>query len=489
MENQDLLKSIKDISVFKTCTIREAMQAIDKSNFGLALIVNAQSYRFEGLVTDGDLRRALLKGHGLESPLSIVQRPETTTAHIGTSRSQITTLFSDKIRVIPILNDNDQVVDLMVYDKRIHFAVSQPLMGEKELVYVAECILTGWVSSVGKFVTRFEREFADYNQAKYAISTSNGTTALHLALLALGIGPGDEVIVPSLTFIATANAVAYTGATPIFADSTMETWNIDETAVENLLTPRTKAIIPVHLYGHPVNMDPILKIAQKFNLKVIEDAAEAHGATYKGSRVGGIGDIGIFSFYGNKIITTGEGGMVLTNDHVICEKIRLLRDHGMSQERRYWHPIIGYNYRMTNLQAALGVAQMEKIESILKRKKDIADEYSLGLKNIPGITLPPCQSWAENVYWLYSIIIDKHKFGLNRDELLDYLKKEGVETRPFFIPCHKQPCYDLNLNLPVANFLSENGLSLPSSPQLTRDDIFKIVKLIQNSSQRREGTP
>lgn len=479
MDYSEELKRIKDISVPAGSTIRQTMQAINKGSLGIALIVEPGSGCFEGLVTDGDIRRALLDGHGLESPVSVVRRPESKTAFIETSREEIAKLFSDLVRVVPLLNDKKQVVDLMVFDRRVHFPVSEPLLGEKELVYVSECVLTGWVSSAGKFVTRFEEVFAEFCGTKYAITTSNGTTALHLALLALGIGPGDEVIVPSLTFIATANAVTYTGARPIFADSETETWNIDPAVIEGLITSRTRAIIPVHLYGHPADMDPILEIAAKHNLKVIEDAAEAHGATYKGSRVGGIGDMGVFSFYGNKIVTTGEGGMVVTNDRDFADRIRILRDHGMSKERRYWHPVIGYNYRLTNLQAALGVAQMERIDSILQIKRDIAARYDAGLKDIPGIILPPRKSWAQNVFWLYSIIVDGKRLGIGRDELLERLKNQGIETRPFFPLVHKQPCYDLDLTLPKAEYLSANGLSLPSSPTLNIDDIGRIVTVIK----------
>jgi len=480
MDSSEELKKIKDISVDDVSSIKQTMEAINKGGLGMALIVEPGSECFKGLVTDGDIRRALLDGQGLESPVSVVRRPESKTAPIGTSREEIVTMFSDKVRAIPLLNDNKQVVDLVVFDRRVHFPISEPVLDVKELVYVSECILTGWVSSAGKFVTRFEEMFAEFCGTKFAIATSNGTTALHLALLALGIGPGDEVIVPSLTFIATANSVTYTGARPMFADSETETWNIDPGAIEDLITSRTKAIIPVHLYGHPADMDPILKIAAKYHLKVIEDAAEAHGATYKGLRVGGIGDMGVFSFYGNKMVTTGEGGMVVTNDKGFAERIRILRDHGMSKERRYWHPVIGYNYRLTNLQAALGVAQMERIDTILQMKRDIAAIYDSGLGEIPGITLPPRKSWAQNVFWLYSIIVDSQVLGISRNELIEQLKNRGIETRPFFPPVHKQPCYGIDISLPKAEYLSANGLSLPSSPTLNKDNIRRIVKVVRN---------
>jgi len=476
----DMKERIISISLPSTGTIRDAMQAIDQGALGLTLLIESGTERFMGLVTDGDIRRALLNGYGLESPVASVPRPESKTAHVDMSQEQVASLFSEPVRVVPLLDDEERVVDLAIFDQRMRLPVAEPSLGEKELLYVSECVLTGWVSSAGKFVTRFEEVFADFCGTRYAIATSNGTTALHLALLALGIGPGDEVIVPTLTFIATANAVTYTGARPVFVDSEPETWNIDPGLVEEVVTPDTKAIIPVHLYGHPVDMDPILEIAERHNLFVVEDAAEAHGARYKGRRVGGIGDIGIFSFYGNKIITTGEGGMIVTNRADLAEKMGMLRDHGMSPERRYWHPVLGYNYRMTNIQAALGVAQMEKVDSILAAKQEIAYRYEEGLRNIPGIILPPKAPWAENVYWLYSILIYPQQFGMSRDNLVQILAEQMVDTRPLFPPVHLQPIYDTQQSLSIAEQLSKAGLSLPSAATLATSEIDRVVTVIKS---------
>jgi perosamine synthetase len=320
--------------------------------------------------------------------------------------------------------------------------------------------------------------FAEFCGTSYAIATSNGTTALHLALLALDIGPSDEVIVPTLTFIATANAVTYTGARPVFVDSEPETWNLDPDLIEEAITSRTKAIIPVHLYGHPANMAPILEIAVQHGLSVVEDAAEAHGACYKGCRVGGIGDIGTFSFYGNKIITTGEGGMVVTTRADLADKMRMLRDHGMAPDQFYWHPILGYNYRMTNLQAAIGVAQMEKIDDILSSKRYIAHTYKERLRNVPGIVLPPQALWAQNVHWLYTIMVDAELFGCTRDDLAIRLSEQGIETRPIFPPLHTQPIYDSGQRFPVAERFAATGLSLPSAPGLRLDDVVRIADAI-----------
>jgi perosamine synthetase len=474
----EMKERIRAMSIPSTGSIRQAMQAIDRGALGMALLIEPDTKRFIGLVTDGDIRRALLKGYGLESPVANVPRPEPKTARLGMSQEQITALFSDPVRVVPLLNDKDQVVDLALFDRRVHLPVAEPSLGEKELLYVTECVLTGWISSAGKFVNQFEEMFAEFCGTRYAIATSSGTTALHLALLALGIGPGDEVIVPTLTFIATANAVTYTGACPVFVDSDPLTWNINPNLIEEAITLHTKAIMPVHLYGHPADMDPILQISGRHHLAVIEDAAEAHGARYKGRRVGGIADLGVFSFFGNKIFTTGEGGMVVTNRADLADKIRMLRNHGMSPMRRYWHPVLGYNYRLTNLQAAIGLAQLEKEEAMLSAKRRIAQAYTAGLQEVRGICLPPEAPWAFSVYWLYSILVDAVDFGHTRDDLMIRLQEQGIETRPLFPPIHTQPIYCNKQRLPVAEHLAATGLSLPSAVGIKIEDVNWVVRAI-----------
>ena len=367
--------------------------------------------------------------------------------------------------------------------------VCEPTIGKDELKNVTNCIETNWISSIGKYIKEFEEKFSKYCNAKHGITTNSGTTALHLALISLDIGGGDEVILPTLTMVATADAVVYTGAKPVFVDSEPKTWNIDVKKIEEKINDKTKAIIPVHIYGHPVDMDAILEIAKKYNLYVIEDAAEAHGAEYKGKKVGCLGDIGCFSFYANKIITTGEGGMIVTNDDEIAEKARLLKDLAHSKEKRFLHNFIGFNYRMTNLQAAVGVAQLEKIEKFVRMRRNNAMLYNSLLGNIKGITLPVEEEWAKNVYWMYSILIEDD-FGIDRDELRIQLKKNGIETRTFFIPMHQQPIFKkMGLsegNCPVADELSRKGLYLPSSSSLTEKDIRFVcqnIKKIKESLQ------
>jgi perosamine synthetase len=466
---------INNILIYENSTIRDAMKAISIGEIGVALSVKRKNNSFIRIITDGDIRRALLDGYGLKSSIKVIDKKESVVVGLDTQQSEVTAMFGDQIRIIPVVNDKQQVVNLYFYDKRNHLAVANPLFDDKEIELVNECMVSGWISSGGKFVKEFEEAVAKHTDVKYAVSCSSGTSALHLILLAHGIGVGDEVIIPSLTFIATANAVTYSGAKPVFIDSDIETWNIDTNKIESAITNNTKAIIPVHLYGHPANMDSINKIAKKHNLKVIEDAAEAQGSHYKGRKVGSLGDASTFSFFGNKIITTGEGGMVVTDDPIIAEKCRLFRDHGMSTNKRYWHTVLGYNYRLTNIQAAIGVAQMDKIDSIISKKKWIASEYKKHLRGLKGVTLPPNMDWADNVFWLYTILID-----CNHDNLIAKLKRNGIDSRPVFPPIHTQPIYQSGLVLPVSEKISRYGISLPSSPSLNGDDILKICNVIKN---------
>jgi perosamine synthetase len=358
--------------------------------------------------------------------------------------------------------------------------VAEPEIGNEELQNVTEAIKSGWVSSRGPFIEEFENSFSKYIGTKHGISTSSGTTAIHLALAALGIGRGDKVLVPSLTFISVANGVTYTGAQPSFIDSNREYWCMDPSRIEGKIDDHTKAIILVHLYGHPCDMSRILGIAKDYNLHVIEDCAEAHGAEYEGKKVGSFGIVSCFSFYGNKIITTGEGGMCLTNDTGLEEKIRILRDHGMSPSKKYWHDIIGFNYRMTNIQAALGVAQLRKIDRLVSRKREIALTYKKLLLDMPEVTVAPEMAWAKSVFWLYSVLVSRQ----HRNEIIKYLERKGVESRPFFYPCHIMPPYECGLSLPIAEELSARGINLPTGFGLTVDDIHDVVELLSEAIER-----
>lgn len=353
--------------------------------------------------------------------------------------------------------------------------VAEPEIGEEEARNVAEAVRSGWVGSKGPFIEEFEKNFSGYMKVKFGVATSNGTAALHLAMLALGIGKKDKVIVPSLTFVASANAVTYTGAKPELVDSNPTYWCIDPSKIEERIDRQTKAIEVVHLYGHPCDMDRIMRIAQEHDICVIEDCAEAHGAEYKGKKVGTFGAISCFSFYANKIITTGEGGICLTDDEELCEKMRLLRDHGMNPNRKYWHEVVGFNYRMTNLQAALGVAQLKKIDHLINKKTQIATEYKKLLKKeLPDVTLAPEMPWAKTVYWLYSVLVKKNL----RDKAIEHLRTKGIEARPFFHPVHTLPPYRRGLALPIAEDLSARGLNLPSGSRISRSQIKEVVEAL-----------
>lgn len=363
--------------------------------------------------------------------------------------------------------------------------VCVPLLGEKELEYAIDCIKTNWISSKGKYVEEFEKKFAEYCGCKYGITTTSGTTALHLALASIGASKRDEVIIPAFTMIATAFAVIYCGAKPVLVDAEPEIWNMDVNQIEEKITDKTKAIMPVHIYGHPCNMDPILKLAKKYNLYVVEDAAESHGAEYKGRKTGGVGDIGCFSFYANKIITCGEGGMVVTNDEEIAERARSLRDLSFPKGKRtYQHLEVGYNYRMTNIQAAIGLAQLKRIDKLVRMRRRNAHLYNECLKDAEGIRLPVEKGWAKNVYWMYSISIEDD-FEISRDELVEKLMKKGIDTRTFFIPMHQQLVFQkMSLfkkeSYPVAEELSSKGMYLPSGSGLKEKEIKYICNVIKN---------
>lgn len=370
--------------------------------------------------------------------------------------------------------------------------VCEPELGEEEVKNVVNCIKSGMISGHARdYIDEFEKKFSSYCGKQFGIATTSGTTALHLAMASLGIKDGDEVITSTLTNIATAFAIVYTGATPVAVDSEPETWNIDVTKIEERVNKRTRAILPVHIYGHPCDMEPLLAISRRHNLFVVEDAAEAHGAEYKGKKAGGIGDIGCFSFYANKIITTGEGGMVVTDDDHIAEMAGLLKNLANAKERRFLHHHIGFNYRMTNIQAALGVAQMAKLDEFINKRRYIAGLYNSRLKDVPGITLPPEKPWAKNVYWMYSILIED-EFGMSRDELMTRLDEKGIETRTFFIPINRQPAFHkMGLfngeSCPVAEELSEKGLYLPTGSGLTEEQIDYTCDMIIKVKSETSG--
>lgn len=360
--------------------------------------------------------------------------------------------------------------------------VYQPSLIGKEKEYVMDCIDSSWISSKGEYVGKFEKAFAKYVGTDYATSVSNGTVALHLALLSLGIGPGDEVIVPAFTYIASVNVITFVGAVPVFVDSVRDTWQMDPQDIRKKITDKTKAVIAVHLYGHPCEMDAICEICKEKNLFLIEDCAEAIGSMYKGKMVGTFGDMACFSFFGNKTMTTGEGGMILTSDKTLVERAARIKDQGLAKDREYWHDIIGYNFRMTNIQAAIGYAQLENVENFIERKMQIGQMYRDMLNGLPLSTLEPVGD-VRHTYWMCSVLLEDIE---EREPLRTYMAERGIETRPTFYPIHTMPMYSERFQRhPVAEFIGWRGINLPSYPGLSDEQVKYICNTIREYFERK----
>jgi perosamine synthetase len=361
-------------------------------------------------------------------------------------------------------------------EKDYDIPIYRPSLTGNEKKYVNECLDSSWISAKGRFVLEFESKFAEYIHVNHALTVCNGTVALHLALIALGIGEGDEVIVPTLTYIAPVNAISYTGAKPLFVDSEEKTWQINPNDVRRKITPRTKAIMAVHLYGHPCEMDELTSVAREHDLFIIEDCAEAFGSYYKQKHVGTFGDIATFSFYGNKTITTGEGGMVVTNNETLFNRALSFRGQGLAKYRQYWHDVIGYNFRMTNICAAIGLAQLEQAEHFLNRKRQIAGLYKERFHHLPIFF----HSETENVrhsYWMCSVLVND---ASSRDPLRDFLENKGIETRPAFYPVHTMPMYSEKFQRhPVAENIGWRGINLPSYPGMGEEHVHRICDFIE----------
>lgn len=361
--------------------------------------------------------------------------------------------------------------------------ISKPSLSELEARYVNDALDSTWISSTGRFIDQFEELFAvEVAHSRHALTVTNGTVALHLAMAALDVGPGDEVIVPSLTYIATANAVRYMGAKPVFADVQPGSWCLDPQSVAALVGPRTVGIIAVHLYGHPADMDALQGIADRHGLWLVEDAAEAPFATYKGLRVGSLGDVGTFSFYGNKLISSGEGGAVTTNQSAIAERMRLLRGQGMDPQRRYYFPVIGYNFRMTNVAAAILVGQIERREELLAARRNAYRQYQELFSGCPAIGLQPVMDWAVVSPWLFCVTVEEEQ----RDAVASDLQRRGIETRPFFVPLHTLPPYQdaSRGDLGVTESLAASGLNLPTFAGITEEEIQRVATSLIRSLLR-----
>jgi perosamine synthetase len=359
--------------------------------------------------------------------------------------------------------------------------VAVPDIGSLEAAYVNDALGSGWISSIGEFIERFEDDFARFCEVRHAVTVANGTGALVVALKALRVGPGDEVVVPALTFAAVPAAVCHVGATPVLADVDAAHWCIDPAAIKRAVSPRTKAVVVVHSYGHPADMEAVLAVCGPPGIAVVEDCAEAHGARYRGRRVGSIGHLGTFSFYGNKIITTGEGGMVTTDDPELAARVRMLRDHAMDPQRRYYHLDVGYNFRMTNLQAAIGCAQLQRIDQFLERRQALLQSYRDQLESVPGLRLNPRMTWAEPVNWMVCVTLPGDR-ARSRDEVMMELRRRGADSRPFFVPlCEMPPYRGLRTvgargpAMPIATEVAAAGLNLPTSTTLVEADVRYIA--------------
>ncbi len=373
-----------------------------------------------------------------------------------------------------------------MYKPKKTILTAGPSITQKEIDYVLDAVKNGWNFHFNDYVEKFEQAFAKYLGVKYAMTTSSGTGALHLSLLAMGIGEGDEVILPEISAVASANVVTYVRAKPIFVDVEKDTWCIDPQSFRKAITKRTKAVMPVHIYGHPANMGEINKIAKENGLFVLEDACPSLGATFEGKKTGSLGDMAAFSFQGAKIVVTGEGGMLATNNSKLFEKVAYIANLGRDRKRgAFWHTLIGYKYKMSNLQAALGLGQLERVESLIKRKRRIFEWYYKKLGAIESLSMNTEKPWARNVYWMSSIVIDR-KLSITRDDFMNELKIKMIDTRPFFFPFSMLPMYKTNVDNPVAYHIGLKGINLPSGVNLTKEEVdyisAQIIDILNKNS-------
>lgn len=472
---------LKEMICYENQTIMDVMLCIDHNSNGIAFIVNRDNI-LVGILTDGDIRRLLINGRGIHEKIEPYINKNFVFAYNFESVEQIMGKLDKSIKILPVVDKEMHLVDYVHFNENMHIALARPqLWRGNEYKYLIDAFLSTWISSTGKYITKFEESFSTYCGLKYGIATSNGTTALHLALVALGIGKNDEVIVPDITFAATVNSVLYTGATPVIVDVEKDSWCISPDEIKKAITPNTKAIIPVHLYGQPCDMDRICEIAKKHNLYIVEDCAEAHGAEFNGKKVGSFGIISCFSFFGNKVVTTGEGGMCVTNSKELNDKMRVYRDHGMRKDHKYYHEVIGYNYRMTNLQAAIGTAQVERIDEILRWREKLEESYrsffdgnksiELQKNNLPN---------RKRITWLVSILVNEVK----RDKILKSLKDNDIDARAFFIPLSEMDLYSKYARkCKNSKSLSKRGINLPTTVDVDEDVIKRIRDIILDNCE------
>jgi perosamine synthetase len=477
-------KFLNSATIVLPAKLKNILKKINLNLMGVVYVVDNDN-RLLGSISDGDVRRAILKKIDIATIINLnskVVNKNTLYLHINDGIREIFKILyrksGKKVSSIPLVDNNKKILDISTRKRVKNYPLSNLNIGEEEIENVLTALNSGWISSKGNFIYEFEKLFSQYIGGGYSVAVSSGTTALELALKTFDIKSGDEVIVPDFTFAATINSILNCGATPVIIDVHRETWTVDVKKIENLITKKTKAIMPVHIYGQPCHIDELLKIAKKYNLLIIEDAAEALGAKYKKKKIGNHFDCSCHSFYANKLITTGEGGMAVFKEKLVAQKARLIMNHGMSLKKKYYHELVGSNFRMTNIQAAIGVAQIKKINRLLSQRKFIFNFYDSKFKKRKNIELLPKNKWSQNSFWLYTLLI-KNFNEIERDKFINRMLSRGVECRPGFIPMSKMKIYkkySKEKNY-ISDYISQRAVSLPSSQIFSKDELNYIVKV------------
>jgi len=475
---------LKRLLALENFSLKKVLTIIQKNSTGTAFIISKKK-ELKGLITDGDIRRIILKNKlNLNEKVKNFYNKKFKCLNINSGLEKINNSFSEEIRIIPLINNKKIIVDYALSNLPYRIPIAKPSIGKKEKENVIDCLENNWISSQGKYVEIFEDNFKKIFNCKYALAVSSGTAALQLSILSIGIKKGDEIIVPNLTFAASINSIIHSGATPVLVDINPHNWTLDPEEVKKNITKKTKGIMAVHLYGHPAEMNKLKKICKKHNLFLIADCAESLGATYKKFEKNTLGDVSAFSFFGNKMITTGEGGMILFKNKNNFEKAKILRDHGMSKKTRYYHVEVGFNFRMTNIQAAVGVAQLSKVKNFLKKRRINYKKFFNKLKMIKYLKFQKIEKWAESSFWLYTLLLNKNS-PISKLELIKRLEINGVETRPIFYAFSLMKIYrkykNKKQNFPVSEKISKNGFSLPSFTDLTSTQINYICENIKKA--------
>lgn len=474
-------KSLEKFIIKLPVSLNQVLKKINYNTKGVVFVVNCKN-QLVGSISDGDIRRAILKNklNKIIKKKSSIINYKPIYLPSGSNIQVIFKTFNKKyknVKCIPLINNLKEIVEISFFDKIKRYPIAEPQIGESEISNVLSALKSSWISSSGPFISQFEKSFSKYLGGGYAVAVSNGTNALQAGINALGLGKGDEILVPNFTFAASINAIINAGCIPVLVDIERETWTIDVRQVEKKITKKTKAIMPVHIYGQPCKIDEIKKLSKNYNLLVIEDCAEAIGATYKGRLVGLDFDCSCFSFFANKTITTGEGGMIVFKEKKYEEKARLIVNHGMNPKKKYYHEIVGNNFRMTNIQASIGVAQIKRIKRLLLERKKIVTQYNNYFKNIKNVELLPSNNWSKNSLWLYTLLL-KNVSQQKRDLLVNNLINLGIDCRPGFGALNEMKPYKkyANGNYKISNLISSQTISLPSV-NLSKLDINYILKI------------